>query len=341
MKAMVLTGYGKADKVFECREMPEPNMLDHQVKIKVKAFGLNYADVMARLGLYNECPKPPVVLGYDVVGEIEAVGKEVKNWHIGQQAIALTRFGGYAEYVVADQRAIAEVPANIDSAAATGLATQYTTAYYATHELVNIFPGDVVLVHAAAGGVGSGILQMCLLKGATVIATAGSDEKINWLKSMGATYTVNYRKQDYVEEIKKWGPHQKVDIVFDSIAGSNIGKGFKMLNAGGRLVMYGVSKLSESTNPLIVLKNALSFGIYHPAEFMMSSKSILAVNMLNIADHKPEIIQRCMQASVAYYASGKIDVPHTKVVPLSALAEMHAALENRSTMGKIAVMWNE
>jgi NADPH:quinone reductase-like Zn-dependent oxidoreductase len=339
MKAIYLIKNGKSEIAFEQRETPMPVLHDNSVLIQVEGFGLNYADVMARLGLYDDCPPLPAILGYDVVGRIHQVGKKVSGFQIGDRVLALTRFGGYAEYAVADARVISKIGDNVDIAHATGLATQYTTAYYCAYEAVNLFAGDWALVHAAAGGVGNGIAQLCLRKGVNIIATAGSEDKIQLLRSMGIDKVINYRKEDYVEKIKEWGLHKKIDAVFDSIAGDNVGKGFKMLNAGGRLVMYGASKLSESTNKLVVLKNALQFGIYHPAEFMMSSKSILGVNMLRIADNKPEIIQRCMNEIVKLYDEKQIQPLPGKVYPLSALAQAHNDLENRITMGKMAIRW--
>lgn len=339
MKAIFLKKFGKSTEAFEMREVPKPEPSGGEVLIKVEGFGLNYADVMARLGLYDDCPKLPTVLGYDVVGRIEKVGKDVGHLKEGDRVLGLTRFGGYAEYAVADARVVSSIGDDVNIADGAALATQLSTAYYAAYEAVNLFEGDLVLVHAAAGGVGNGIVQLCKLKGCKVIATAGSDQKIEMLKKMGVDYPINYRTENYVDRIKELGLHKKVDVVFDSIAGDNIGKGYKMLNAGGRLVMYGASKLSESTNKLIVLKNALQFGIYHPAEFMMSSKSILGVNMLRIADNKPSIIQRCMTEVVSLYNNKKIQLIPGSIYGIDQLAEAHAMLENRSTMGKLAIHW--
>ena len=339
MKAIYLVKNGKSEQAFEQREVPDPICSDDQVLITVEGFGLNYADIMARLGLYDDCPKLPTIIGYDVVGVIEKIGKNVIGYQIGDRVLALTRFGAYATKAVADARVISKIGNDVDIAQATGLATQYSTAYYCAYEAVNIFPDDVVLVHAAAGGVGNGIAQLSKLKGAIVIATAGSDEKIKLLRNMGMDHVINYRKEDYVTKIKSIGLHKKVDVVFDSIAGDNIGKGFKMLNAGGRLVIYGASKLTESTNKLIVLKNALQFGIYHPAEFMMASKSMIGVNMLSIADNKPEIIQRCMNGIVKLFEQKQIKPLEGKIYGIEELVQAHNDLENRKTIGKMAVKW--
>jgi NADPH:quinone reductase-like Zn-dependent oxidoreductase len=340
MKAVFLNSTGKSEKVFEVKETPQPKAHKGAVGIKVEAFGLNFADVMARLGLYDDCPKLPTILGYDVVGTIDEVGEGVTNFAKGDRVIGLTRFGGYAQYAVADTRAIAKIPSSIDVNTATAMATQWTTAYYAAYEAVNIFSGDNVLVHAAAGGVGNGIVQLALLKGATLIATVGSDDKAALIKALGAQHVINYNKENYVEKIKELGLYKKIDLVYDSIAGSNIGKGFKMLNAGGKVVMYGASKLTDNSwNKLNVLKNALAFGIYHPAEFMMTSKSILGVNMLHIADNKPEIISRCMNAVVALYNEGKIKPIIGDTFGIDDLATAHNALQNRATVGKLAVKW--
>ena len=153
MKAAVLIKNGAASKAFELREVPKPSPAKDEVLIKVSAFGLNFADVMARNGMYKEAPPLPCVLGYDVAGTVEAVGDEVLNIKKGERVTALTRFGGYAEYAVTKCTAVTAIPTNMDDATATALATQYITAYYAAAEAVNLFKGDKVSFYILYGGV--------------------------------------------------------------------------------------------------------------------------------------------------------------------------------------------
>ena len=180
MKAIFLIKNGLAEKAFEIRETSIPNPNSGQVLIKVEAFGLNFADVMARNGMYKDAPPMPCVLGYDVAGKIEKIGEGVTHLKIGDRVTAMTRFGGYAEFAITDARATAIIPETIDAASATALTTQYCTAYFAAAEMVNLHPGDKVLIHSGAGGVGTALIQFAKYKQCEIFSTAGSEEKIKY-----------------------------------------------------------------------------------------------------------------------------------------------------------------
>ena len=179
MKAAVLVKNGHAATAFEIREVPKPALAKGQVLIKVECFGLNFADVMARQGMYKEAPPIPAILGYDVAGTVEEVSDGVINVKPGDKVFAMTRFGGYAEYAVTNSSAVALIPNNISSAAATALATQYCTAYYAAAEMVNLHEGDKVLIHAGAGGVGIALIQYATYKGCEIFSLLPAVEKID------------------------------------------------------------------------------------------------------------------------------------------------------------------
>ena len=214
MKAAVLVKTGNPQTAFELREVPEPQLKANQVLIKVEVSGLNFADVMARNGLYREAPPLPSIIGYDVVGRVEAQGADVPDGLVGKRVTALSRFGGYAEFVATDYRGLAVIPEEMDAAEAVALATQYCTAYYAGYEMVNLHPGDHVLVHAAAGGVGTALTQLCKLKGCVVIGTSGSKDKFDYLKRNGVDHIINYREQDYSVEIEKLFKGKKTGCYF-------------------------------------------------------------------------------------------------------------------------------
>ena len=177
MKAAVLVKQGNAQLAFEIRDIETPVLKDLEVLIKVEGFGLNFADVMARNGLYKDAPPMPSVLGYDVVGEVTKVNCEEANHLLGKRVVAMTRFGGYAEYAKTDYRACAVISDQMSLTKATALATQYCTAYYAAYECTNLFEGDHILIHAAAGGVGTALTQLAKNKGCIVYGTTGSESK--------------------------------------------------------------------------------------------------------------------------------------------------------------------
>ena len=338
MKSIFLIRNGAAETAFEIKESKIPECGEEEVQIKVEAFGLNFADVMCRLGHYRDCPKLPCVIGYEVTGRIEAVGKNVQHLQTGERVAALIRFGGYAEFALADSRAVMKIPDSIPAWQALALSTQYCTAYYCAEELVRLHLGDQVLIHAAAGGVGLALVQIALMRECTVFATAGSEEKISYLKSIGVQHAINYREKDFANEIKQLAGGKKLDVIFDSVGGPSVKKGYKLLAAGGRIVVYGAAELSQG-NIFSRWKKMLAFGLYHPGLMAMQSKSILGAYMLPLATQRPEVLQRVMQSVMKLHSEGKLVPLAGKTFPVSELATAHRLLEERKTIGKVAIAW--
>jgi len=343
MRAIYLVKNGKSDKAFEIKETEIPEIAPLEIRIKVDAFGLNFADVMARLGLYPDAPKKPGVLGYDVVGRVDGIGSDVDtDIKEGDRVVALTRFGGYAEYVCTDYRGVVKISEEASATAATALTTQGGTAYYMAQEMVRIFEGDHVLIHAAAGGVGSILCQMAKNKGAVVYGTAGSPEKLSYLKSIGVNHPINYKIEKFDESIESQlekSGHKGLDVIFDAIGGSSVKKGFKLLGSGGRMVIFGAATMTSAKHIFSKLGVALGFGIYSPIGLLAPSKSLLGINMLRIADDAPHVLQRVLRGTVRMYEEGDIHPLEGGTYIVDQLAEAHEALESRKTMGKIAITW--
>ncbi len=339
MKSIYLTRFGKPEQAFEIRETKTPVCKNDEVLIKVDAFGLNFADVMARKGLYNDCPPLPCVLGYDVVGRIEAIGKNVSVINVNDRVISLTRFGGYAEYVIADARAVVKISEDMSATFAASLATQYCTAYFAAMEATKISEGEIVLVHAAAGGVGTALVQLLKLRKAIIIGTCSSDEKVNYLRTLGVQHPINYKTSDYKIEIKKIIGDKKLDAVFDSLGGKYIRDGMKLLGPCGRMICFGGAELNSSKNIFSRWRKIIQFGFYHPGIMMMQSKAIIGVNMLKVGDNKPQILKRVLTEVVSLAEKGLIKPAGGKEFAVADLASAHNALESRTTIGKIVVKW--
>lgn len=340
MKTLTLVKYGKAETAFELRESPVPRPAPGQVLVKVSGFGLNYADVMARKGMYREAPPIPCVLGYEAVGTIADVGKEVKNVSVGQRVLAFTRFGAYAEYALTQGRAVVPIKDNIENGIAAALATQYCTAYFAAYEMVNLHKGDHVLIHAAAGGVGIALVQLAKLKGCIVYGTAGSDEKIKFLKSLGVDFPINYNKQNFVAEIKKIRGENGLEVVFDSLGGKVFSQSRKLLAFGGRIIGYGNAERSDESGGIFSdLKMLFGFGFMNPAFMLLNSRAIIGVNMLRIADHKPDVLKRCMENVVELADKGLITPYVGAKFKVDEIAKAHAYLESRKSIGKIVMEW--
>ena len=339
MKAAYLIKYGSADTAFELREVLKPEPEPNQVQIKVEAFGLNFADVMARLGLYKGAPPLPALLGYDVVGHIEKCGTEVKNINVGDRVTALTRFGGYAEYALAEKGVTNKIPETTAAGEAVALMTQYSTAYFLAHEMIPLQENDKVLIHAAAGGVGTALTQMALHRKCIVFGTCSSSEKIAYLRKNGVQHPINYREKDFAETIRTITGGDGLDAVFNPVGGKAVKQGFRLLAAGGRLATYGVSSMNQTKSIFGKLRVLAQFGIYHPLQFLSNSKGMIGVNMLKIAEQKPEKIARAMKAVIRLNEEGILR-PHVGgEYSIDRLAEAHQFLESRKSMGKIVVKW--
>ena len=339
MKAVYLTKFGKPEEAFEIRETNIPKCAPNQVLIKAEAFGLNFADVLARKGLYGETPERFCIIGYEVVGRVEAQGKEVEENYVGKRVVALTRFGGYAEYAVTDHRAMGIIAENYPAEKALALATQYTTAHICFKESVNLYSGDRVLIHAAAGGVGIALCQMALNAGCEIFATAGSEKKLEFLRNMGVHHAINYESRDYSEVITSLLNENKIDAGFNSIAGNTIKKDWKLLGAGGKLVVFGAASRVGKGSLLGGIGLVFKTGFLTPLLFIVQSKSLIGINILKLGDHKPGLVARSLKAVIAEAETGKLDPVVHNIYKIQELNEAHLALENRETIGKTAIFW--
>ena len=339
MRAAVLVRTGSVKNAFEMRELPIPELPDNFVLIAVEAFGLNYADVMARKGQYRDAPPMPSVLGYDVCGRVAAVGKNVTLHRPGDRVTALTRFGGYAEFAVTDERAAVKITDATDAVAALSLATQGATAWYCAEEACTLYEGERVLVTAAAGGVGSLLVQLAVRRHTKVYGIVSTEEKEHIVRGLGADGTLNRSRGDVFAQYRAAEGDKAIDVMFDSAGGSYVKHGIKNLAPGGRRVCYGGSQGSDANNIFKLIPFALSFGFYHPVPFLMQSKSLIGVNMLRLADHKPAVLKRCIEEPVRLFNEGVLKPLEGATFPVDRLAEAHEALEKGKVPGKIAVKW--
>lgn len=334
MQAIYLVKNGKTKEAFEFRDIQMTEPKDNEVGVIVEASGINFADVVARLGQYQDCPPLPAIIGYEAVGRVEKVGKDVTTLKKGDRVLAFTRFGGYSQYVTQQESAVAKIGEDMDAGKALALATQYSTAFYACSVATNVLPNETVLIHAGAGGVGTALIQLCKLKNAKIYATAGSESKLEYCRKQGAHVVINYTKEDFSEVIK-----EPIDLAFDAVGADNFRKSYKLLNRGGRIIGYGAAAMTDASNIFSKAKMGLQFGIYHPAQLLMESRSMIGVNMLRIADYKPDTLKYCMESVIQLLHEGKID-PHVgKMYAAKDIYQAHDDMLDRKTMGKIGIVW--
>ena len=334
MQAIYLVKNGKTKEAFEFRDIQMTEPKDNEVGVIVEASGINFADVVARLGQYQDCPPLPAIIGYEAVGRVEKVGKDVTTLKKGDRVLAFTRFGGYSQYVTQQESAVAKIGEDMEAGKALALATQYSTAFYACSVATNVLQNETVLIHAGAGGVGTALIQLCKLKNAKIYATAGSESKLEYCRKQGAHVVINYTKEDFSEVIK-----EPIDLAFDAVGADNFRKSYKLLNRGGRIIGYGAAAMTDASNIFSKAKMGLQFGIYHPAQLLMESRSMIGVNMLRIADYKPDTLKYCMESVIQLLHEGKID-PHVgKMYAAKDIYQAHDDMLDRKTMGKIGIVW--
>lgn len=339
METIQLVTKGTPEKAFQFKKIDKPHVKSDEIGISVKSFGINYADVMARNGLYREAPPMPCTLGYEVAGVIDECPSKPEME--GKRVLAFTRFGGYSQYVVTPVDAVVEIPDNLSFQKACALATQYVTAYYAVHECLHIHPGDRCMMHAAAGGVGIALIQMLKAKNAVVYGLVGSDKKAEFIQHLGVDLALNYRRCDYEIEIKKHLGEQRLDVAFNSVGGGTYKKDKKLIGFGGKQVIYGGAERSGKKFGLLSSANFLrKMGFQSPIFLMMKSQSIIGINMLKIADYKPELLKRCMQGVIDLYVQGIVEPVIDHEFKAEHIAKAHKRLESRESIGKVVCIWN-
>lgn len=338
-EAYCLVRKGTAEEAFELQSLELDLPEDKEVLIEVEAFGLNYADVMARKGLYKEAPDMPCVVGYEVVGVITHIGPNADQGLIGKRVVAFCRFGGYAKHVITWGHAVAVVE-DQPAEELMALCTQGVTAYYMADYLTPIRSNEKVLIHAAAGGVGTILVQLAKLKGAEVFAKIGNENKTKLVQDLGADHVVNYRKSDYAQQLLGLLGDDKLDVSFNPVAGSTFKKDMAHLGAGGRMILFGGSELSNGKWGILSQLNFVrKMGLVIPIGLMMGSKNILGVNMLKIADQKSEVLTYCLNQIMKLYRGGEITPQVGGKYRANELAKAHEALEKGGTTGKLTVFW--
>ena len=240
MRAVVLTRTGGPEG-FQVLERPDPVVGAGEVRIAVHAAGLNFADTMARVGVYPAAPKPPCVLGYEVAGEVETVGEGVSGLTVGQRVMAGTQFGGLAELAVAQARDVMPMPEHLSFEEGAAFCVNYGTAYAALMIMGGLREGNRVLIHAAAGGVGIAATQVARIVGAEIFGTA-SAAKHDAIKAQGVDHPIDYRNQDFKAEIRRMTNGEGVDVILDPMGPTSFRKDYRILRPGGRLIMCGLSE---------------------------------------------------------------------------------------------------
>jgi NADPH:quinone reductase-like Zn-dependent oxidoreductase len=318
-------------------EVPIPSPGPGEVRICVRRAGVNFADVLAREGIYPDSPKMPFVPGYEVSGVVDLVGQGVEGYAGGERVAAFTRFGGYAEWVVTKAPFVVPLPAGVDYSVAAAVPVNFVTAYHCLFNTGTLFPGDRVLVHAAAGGVGLAAVQMAKNAGAIVFGTAGSADKVAFLSAFGVDHPIDYRTSDFVEEVRRITGGEGVDVILDSIGGQMLSRDMMALRPGGRIVSLGLSSM-VGKNKAMMLRELMSTPRLQPVKLLESSRGFFGVNILRLFDHRPPLGSSLLRRVFDMVSAGKVRPVIAGEIPLERAPEAHRMLQERSTMGKVLLI---
>jgi NADPH:quinone reductase-like Zn-dependent oxidoreductase len=333
MRSVVITKHGDPS-VLQVQDRPDPPPPGPgQVRVAVRAAGVNFADHLARVGLYPAAPKPPVVVGYEVAGTIEAVGDGVDAGRIGERVAAGTRFGGYAEIVNVGAADAIALPATLSFEQGAAIPVNYATAWAALHGYGSLRAGERVLVHAAAGGVGIAAVQLAKAAGAEVHGTA-SPGKHARLADLGVDRAIDYRRDGW------WKGLGAYDIVLDAIGGTSLRRSYALLRPGGRLVAYGISSLQQGEKRSLrtaapqMLSMLRGFNLIKQLD---ESKSVIGLNMLALWDDR-RTLEPWVRPLSSALADGTVSPVVHAAVPFAEAPQAHRILAARENVGKVVLV---
>ena len=315
MKAITVESLG-APEVLRLTEVEVPQPEAGNVLVKVEAIGINFADVMMRTGSYPNGPAPGFIPGLEVAGTVASGPRQ------GEAVMGFTWTGGYAEYAVVPEAMLFRIPPGLSKAEAAGFLVTHLTAYFALW-MADLKPDERVLIHSAAGGVGTAAVQLARNMGAEIFATAGSEEKLARLKALGAEHPINYRAGDFADEVRRLTEGEGVDIVLESLGGGAFERDLELLRPLGRMVVYGA--LTGETRPVdpgfLLARNISVHGLY-----------------LGGLMGQPELVEQALSEMQEYIRRGRLKVIIGGQFPLAQAVEAHRQLESRGNFGKIVLI---
>ena len=336
MRAAVIPRIGAPD-VFRIEERPVPEPQAGEVLIRVRAAGVNFADVLGRLGLYPDAPKLPYVPGYEVAGAIERAAPDVPGFATGDRVIAITAFNGYSEYVTAPAWRVFPTPASLSDTEAAGIPVTYLTAAIALYKMANVAAGETVLIHNAGGGVGIAAAQLAALRRARLIGTA-SAAKHAGLHQFGFEHLIDYRTANVAKDVKRLTSGRGVDVILDPLGGASFAESYALLAPLGRLVMFGASNIAPSrTRSLVTIAKTLwSMPRFKPLSLINRNRGVFGLNAGHLWDARDQlfpIVSMLMQE----FESGRLKPVIAATFPLERAADAHAYLQSRQNVGKVVL----
>ena len=337
MRAIVTTRNGDVD-VLKVETRPDPVPGKGEVLIRVKAAGLNFADILARQGLYPDGPPKPCVMGYEVAGIVEAVGNEVDRSLIDKPVVAMTRFGGQAELVAAPVTQIFERPEQLSFEQGAAVPVNYLTAWALLVTMGGLKKEDAVLIHNAGGGVGLAALDIAKHIGARTYGTA-STSKHEFLKARGLDQAIDYRGQDWLPVLMGLTGGRGVELVIDPLGGSSWKKSYRALRTTGRMGVFGMSTASASgiRGKLRAMKALAQTPRFHPLALMNRNRGVFGLNLGHMWE-EGEKVAGWTSEIVRGINEGWIQPHVDRAFPFDQIADAHRYIEARKNIGKVVLV---
>jgi NADPH:quinone reductase-like Zn-dependent oxidoreductase len=341
VKALVQTKNGGYD-VLQVQERPDPPVGPGEVRIAVKAAGINFADTMARLGLYPDAPKTPCVMGYEVAGTVESVGDGVSEHAVGDRVMAGTQFGGQAELVVVPEVQVLPLPERLSFEQGAAFPVNYGTAYAALIVMGSLREGDRLLIHAAAGGVGIAATQIARHVGAEIFGTA-SPSKHDAIRAQGVKHAIDYRNQDFETETMRITGGEGVDLIIDALGPTSFRKDYRLLRPGGRMVMYGLSEVTGESgrNMPAMLKGLFKMPLatvpwWKSLMVMNENKGVFGLNMLKWWEREGSL-DRVTEPLMADLEAGRLEPVVAEAFSFEQAGDAHKFIAERRNVGKVVL----
>ena len=342
MRHVVIHRAGGYDRLtLETAPTPSPGA--GEVLVETDAIGVNFADCIVRMGLYESAKKYvgwPITPGFEVAGRVVAVGAGVGDVMRGAPVMAVTRFGGYATHVVVPRDQIFRLPRAFDATQAAAFPAVFLTAYYALFDLANVRPGWRVLVHSAAGGVGGALVQLAKIAGCHVVGVVGRSDKVDAVDALGADHVIDKSRDDLWRMARRHAP-DGYDVVLDANGLATLGQSFEHLASPGRLVVYGFHSMMRTAEGkpswTKLAADYVRTPRFNPLTMTNENRSVLAFNLSYLFERKG-MFTEAMDKLLAWVDEGKIAPPAVREFALDRVADAHRALESGKTIGKLVLV---
>jgi NADPH:quinone reductase-like Zn-dependent oxidoreductase len=338
MHAIVVRRYGPPE-VMEWREVPDPKPAAGQVRIRVRAGGINFADILARLGVYSTVPKPPFVPGLELAGEVEQVAEGASTTlKPGDRVAALTMFRAYSERVVVNVEQAFPIPDAMTFEEAAAIPVNYLTAWQSMFEMGNLRAGDRILITSAAGGVGVAAVQLARAHGLVTFGTAGPTKQ-DFLRKIGVDYPIDYTRENALEVVRSVAP-EGIEMALDAIGGKSFQQSYRCLGPMGRLVVYGFSTVVGPKGKLSYLHGAKEMWEtprFHPLKLIDKNIAVIGVHIGKLG-HKSRVLKPQLEEIFRLYHAGKVKPVIGKTFDLREAAAAHQYIHERKNVGKVVLV---